>query len=62
MTYIITFSAIWRQSHRGKYFPRPGKVGLSTSEWGSGKSVRILKTDPLKCVRYTIGTFAKVLN
>ncbi len=28
ITYIITFSAIWRQSHRGKYFPRPGKVGL----------------------------------
>jgi hypothetical protein len=26
--YIITFSAIWRQSHRGKYLPRPGKVGL----------------------------------
>jgi hypothetical protein len=29
ITYIITFSAIWRQSHRGKYFPRPGKIGLN---------------------------------
>jgi hypothetical protein len=28
ITYIITFSAIWRQSYRGKYFPRPGKIGL----------------------------------
>jgi hypothetical protein len=60
MTYIIAFSAIWRQSHRGHFWPRPGQIGL---KWLFRSKSQILTAFSLQIkIIFEISRLARVLG